>query len=129
MPDKQDHTPAFWALVFVMFLGWEGVGLCSYLLIAFWYRKQSASQAGKKAFLVNRVGDFGFTLGMFLIFVTTGTLQYTGVFERADAGEIAAMVQQRVHQCAARVSRPRMHDETGGFVDHDQVRVFVQHDQ
>ncbi len=74
----------------VMFLGWEGVGLCSYLLIAFWYRKQSASQAGKKAFLVNRVGDFGFTLGMFLIFVTTGTLQFTGVFERADAGEIGA---------------------------------------
>ena len=66
----------------LMFLGWEGVGLCSYLLIAFWFRKKSASQAGKKAFLVNRVGDFGFTLGMLLIFVTIGTLQFTGVFEK-----------------------------------------------
>ena len=47
----------------LLFLGWEGVGLCSYLLIGFWYRKKSASQAGKKAFIVNRVGDFGFTLG------------------------------------------------------------------
>lgn len=74
----------------LMFLGWEGVGLCSYLLIAFWYPRKSASQAGKKAFLVNRVGDFGFTLGMFLIFVTTGTLHFTGVFELADAGHIGA---------------------------------------
>src|SRR5664280_2653590 len=68
----------------LLFLGWEGVGLCSYLLISFWFRKKSASQAGKKAFLVNRVGDFGFTLGMFLIFVTTGTLQFTGFFDRAE---------------------------------------------
>jgi NADH-quinone oxidoreductase subunit L len=72
----------------LMFLGWEGVGLCSYLLISFWFPKKSASQAGKKAFLVNRVGDWGFTLGMLLIFVTTGTLQFTGVF--AHAGSIAA---------------------------------------
>jgi NADH-quinone oxidoreductase subunit L len=71
----------------LMFLGWEGVGLCSYLLISFWFPKKSASQAGKKAFLVNRVGDWGFTLGMLLIFVTTGTLQFTGVF--AHAGTIA----------------------------------------
>ena len=68
----------------LLFLGWEGVGLCSYLLISFWFRKKTASQAGKKAFLVNRVGDFGFTLGMFLIFVTTGTLQFTGVFNEAE---------------------------------------------
>ena len=74
----------------LMFLGWEGVGLCSFLLISFWFRRKSASQAGKKAFLVNRVGDFGFTLGMFLIFVTTGTLQFTGVFEAAEAGDIGA---------------------------------------
>ena len=69
----------------LLFLGWEGVGLCSYILISFWYQKKSASQAGKKAFLVNRVGDFGFTLGMFLVFVTTGTLQFSGVFEKAGA--------------------------------------------
>jgi NADH-quinone oxidoreductase subunit L len=68
----------------LLFLGWEGVGLCSYLLISFWFRKKSASQAGKKAFIVNRVGDFGFTLAMFLIFTVTGTLQFTGVFEKAD---------------------------------------------
>jgi NADH-quinone oxidoreductase subunit L len=68
----------------LLFLGWEGVGLCSYLLIAFWFPKKSASQAGKKAFLVNRVGDFGFTLGMLLIFVTTGTLQFAGVFDKAE---------------------------------------------
>lgn len=51
----------------VMFLGWEGVGLCSYLLIGFWYEKKSAADAGKKAFIVNRVGDFGFILGIFLL--------------------------------------------------------------
>ncbi|MBD3169625.1 MAG: NADH-quinone oxidoreductase subunit L [candidate division Zixibacteria bacterium] len=58
----------------VLFIGWEGVGLCSYLLIGFWFTKKSASDAGKKAFIVNRVGDFGFLLGTFLIFVTFGTL-------------------------------------------------------
>ena len=68
----------------LLFLGWEGVGLCSYLLIAFWFPKKTASQAGKKAFLVNRVGDFGFTLGMLLVFVTTGTLQFAGVFDKAE---------------------------------------------
>jgi NADH-quinone oxidoreductase subunit L len=74
----------------LLFLGWEGVGLCSYLLISFWFRKKSASQAGKKAFIVNRVGDFGFTLAMFAIVVATGTLQFTGVFEAAEKGEVAA---------------------------------------
>ena len=53
----------------VMFVGWEGVGLCSYLLIGFWYQKKSAADAGKKAFIVNRIGDFGFILGMLLLFV------------------------------------------------------------
>src|SRR4029077_19057207 len=53
----------------VMFVGWEGVGLCSYLLIGFWYEKKSASDAGKKAFIVNRIGDFGFVLGVLLLFV------------------------------------------------------------
>ena len=52
----------------LMFVGWEGVGLCSYLLIGYYYEKKSASDAGKKAFVVNRIGDFGFLLGMFLIF-------------------------------------------------------------
>jgi NADH-quinone oxidoreductase subunit L len=60
----------------VMFVGWEGVGLCSYLLIGFWYQKKSASDAGKKAFIVNRVGDFGFILGVLLTFVRFGTLDF-----------------------------------------------------
>ena len=60
----------------VMFVGWEGVGLCSYLLIGFWFKKKSASDAGKKAFIVNRIGDFGFILGMLMLFVTFGTLSF-----------------------------------------------------
>ncbi len=60
----------------VMFVGWEGVGLCSYLLVGFWYQKKSASDAGKKAFIVNRVGDFGFVLGVLLIFVHFGTIDF-----------------------------------------------------
>jgi NADH-quinone oxidoreductase subunit L len=64
----------------LLYLGWEAVGLCSYLLIGFWYEKKSAADAGKKAFVVNRVGDFGFGLGVFLIFVTFGTLDYHQVF-------------------------------------------------
>ena len=67
----------------VMFVGWEGVGLCSYLLIGFWYHKQSAADAGKKAFIVNRVGDWGFLLGIFLIFFTFGTLDFRAVAEAA----------------------------------------------
>jgi len=64
----------------LMFVGWEGVGLCSYLLIGFWYDRQSASDAGKKAFLVNRIGDAGFMLAIFLIFWTTHSLNYETVF-------------------------------------------------
>jgi NADH-quinone oxidoreductase subunit L len=63
----------------VMFVGWEGVGLCSYLLIGFWFKKPSAADAGKKAFVVNRIGDFGFILGMLLLFVTFGTLDFQEV--------------------------------------------------
>ncbi len=63
----------------VMFVGWEGVGLCSYLLIGFWFKKQSAADAGKKAFVVNRIGDFGFILAMLLIFATFHTLDFQAV--------------------------------------------------
>src|SRR5262245_9543504 len=63
----------------VMFVGWEGVGLCSYLLIGFWFRKKSASDAGKKAFIVNRIGDFGFVLGVLLLFTHFGTVSFTEV--------------------------------------------------
>jgi NADH-quinone oxidoreductase subunit L len=80
----------------LMFVGWEGVGLCSYLLIGFWYEKDSASNAGKKAFVVNRVGDFGFILGMFLLFTSLGnqgiwTLDFTEVFANANKLDMATV--------------------------------------
>jgi len=65
-----------------LFFGWEGVGLCSYLLIGFWYKKPSANAAAIKAFIVNRVGDFGFAIGIFLIFLFFGTLNYNEVFSQ-----------------------------------------------
>jgi NADH-quinone oxidoreductase subunit L len=63
----------------VMFVGWEGVGLCSYLLIGFWYQKVSAANAGRKAFIVNRIGDWGFLLGIMAVFFAFGTLDFEGV--------------------------------------------------
>jgi NADH-quinone oxidoreductase subunit L len=69
----------------VMFVGWEGVGLCSYLLIGYWYEKKSAADAGKKAFIVNRIGDWGFILGIFLIFFTFGTLDFRAVANAAGS--------------------------------------------
>jgi NADH-quinone oxidoreductase subunit L len=69
----------------LMFVGWEGVGLCSYLLIGFYFLKQSATNAGNKAFWVNRIGDFGFLLGVLLIFRTFGTLDFAPVLSRAAA--------------------------------------------
>jgi len=78
----------------LLFVGWEAVGLCSYLLIGFWYTKKSASDAAKKAFIVNRIGDFGFALGIMLLFVNFAGLAsdvtYTGIFEQVErvaAGE------------------------------------------
>jgi len=69
----------------VTFLGWEGVGLCSYLLISFWFERSPAAVAGKKAFVTNRVGDFGFMLAMFLIFQRFGSLDYSGMGERVGS--------------------------------------------
>ncbi|WP_019906845.1 NADH-quinone oxidoreductase subunit L [Methylobacterium sp. 77] len=66
-----------------MFFGWEGVGLASYLLIGFWYEKPSANAAAMKAFIVNRVGDFGFSLGIFLVFVLFGSVAFDGILPRA----------------------------------------------
>ena len=71
----------------VTFVGWEGVGTCSYLLIAFWHERESAATAGKKAFITNRVGDWGFMMAMFFAFQATGTLSYIGV--NAAAGTMA----------------------------------------
>ncbi|HEY2905325.1 MAG TPA: NADH-quinone oxidoreductase subunit L [Vicinamibacterales bacterium] len=69
----------------VMFVGWEGVGLCSYLLVGFWFQKKSAADAGKKAFIVNRIGDFGFILGVLLVFVRFGSLDFQEVARSAAA--------------------------------------------
>jgi NADH-quinone oxidoreductase subunit L len=76
----------------VLFLGWEGVGLCSYLLIGFWYdrnfEKMTTSDAAKKAFIVNRIGDFGFLIAMFFIFANFGTLNFSSIFSQAEGWNI-----------------------------------------
>ncbi len=76
----------------LMFVGWEGVGLCSYLLIGYYYTTETASDAGKKAFVVNRIGDFGFLLGMFLLFYLFGTLQFPELKELVVNGGLQAEV-------------------------------------
>lgn len=76
----------------LMFVGWEGVGLCSYLLIGFWYENTSFADAGRKAFIMNRIGDFGFLIGIFLIITTFGTLEYSSVFEQAQSFEIGSPI-------------------------------------
>src|SRR6201987_1119691 len=81
------------ANVVVMFVGWEGVGLCSYLLIGFYFLKKSAISAGKKAFITTRIGDFGFMLGMFLLFKTFGTLDFVPLFGKVGPMPADAMGQ------------------------------------
>src|ERR1700733_3444251 len=73
----------------LLFVGWEGVGLCSYLLIGFYFLRKSASDAGKKAFIVNRIGDSGFVLGLFLMLGTLGTIQFTEIGPAIAAGHFA----------------------------------------
>src|ERR1700744_618851 len=75
----------------LLYVGWEGVGLASYLLIVFWYHKPSAATAAKKAFVMNRVGDAGLAVGMFLMFSTFGTLSFAGVFAGAPAASRGAL--------------------------------------
>ncbi|MEY3619508.1 MAG: NADH-quinone oxidoreductase subunit [Actinomycetota bacterium] len=75
----------------VTFLGWEGVGTCSYFLISFWHTRESAATAGKKAFVTNRVGDWGVMMGMFLAFGATGTLSYAGINHAAESGALSAV--------------------------------------
>jgi len=72
----------------LMFVGWEGVGLCSYLLIGFWFEKHSAANAGKKAFIVNRIGDAGFLLGIMFIFIHIGSSEFTAINEAINGGAI-----------------------------------------
>ncbi len=75
-----------------LYFGWEAVGLCSYFLIGFWYEKRSAADAGKKAFIVNRFGDFGFGIGVIMIFLTIGTLHYTDIF-----GNLSSLTGQTIN--------------------------------
>ncbi|MGQ9569727.1 MAG: NADH-quinone oxidoreductase subunit L [Thermodesulfovibrionales bacterium] len=82
-----------------LYLGWEGVGLCSYFLIGFWYEKKAAADAGKKAFITNRFGDFGFALGVFMIFLTFGSVHYTPVFS-----EVKNIIGQTIYILGYEVS-------------------------
>src|SRR6516165_4707273 len=75
------------------FLGWEGVGFCSYQLVSFWFERDRPPAAGKKAFVTSRVGDFGFLIGMFLIFAHFGSLNYTNVFSGLSAGHPGALAE------------------------------------
>ncbi|MES2566057.1 MAG: NADH-quinone oxidoreductase subunit L [Bacteroidota bacterium] len=75
----------------IMFVGWEGVGLCSYLLIGFWFKNTAYNNAAKKAFIMNRVGDLGFLLGIILIFVTFGSISFDQVFSIASSGSEATV--------------------------------------
>jgi len=77
------------ANLIVMFVGWEGVGLCSYLLIGFWFLKKSAADAGKKAFIVTRIGDFGFTVGVLLVFATFGSIDFGTIFKAVASNPIS----------------------------------------
>jgi NADH-quinone oxidoreductase subunit L len=74
----------------LMFVGWEGVGLCSYLLIGFWFEKHSAATAGKKAFIVNRIGDAAFIIGIFFVFINVGTGEFRAINEALEGGSITA---------------------------------------
>ncbi|MBX0292427.1 NADH-quinone oxidoreductase subunit L [Hymenobacter sp. HSC-4F20] len=76
----------------ILFIGWEGVGLCSYLLIGFWNKNTSYNNAAKKAFIINRVGDLGFLLGIFLIYLTFDSVQYAEVFQKASTLQIGTGV-------------------------------------
>ena len=92
----------------VTFLGWEGVGTCSYLLISFWHERDSAATAGKKAFVTNRVGDWGFMMAMFFAFQATGTLSYIGVNEAAhDAWRRRPRRPSHCSASSARAARAR----------------------
>jgi NADH-quinone oxidoreductase subunit L len=110
----------------LLFVFWEAVGVCSYLLIGFWYQKPEAAAAGKKAFLVNRVGDFGFALGIFLIWTTYGTLDYhsqrdvrpltTAGVEASESEDRPVTTGRRAQPAAGVLSRERIYhnDYVGG---------------
>ncbi|POY37073.1 NADH-quinone oxidoreductase subunit L [Solitalea longa] len=75
----------------IMFIGWEGVGLCSYLLIGFWFKKTEYANAAKKAFVMNRIGDLGFLIGIFMLFSTFGSISYADIFPQAQTASTAVL--------------------------------------
>ena len=99
----------------VTFVGWEGVGVCSYWLVSFWFDRDSAASAGKKAFIYNRVGDVGFLLAMFLIFSKVGSLDYLhGLRPQASAGRRGGHRRRAAALPGGhRASRPRSPCSTG----------------
>ena len=98
----------------VTFLGWEGVGTCSYFLIAFWHTRESAATAGKKAFVTNRVGDWGFMLAMFLAFQAIGSLSYFAINDAAEEGGLAQTTATAI--AAAAVRRRRRQERAAAAV-------------
>ncbi len=104
----------------LLYLGWEAVGLCSYLLIGFYYEKPSAADAAKKAFLVNRIGDFGFGIGIFLIYLTFGQLDYHSVFEAARAA-----IDGNVDGVAAALNLTREAAATASSVITDRLPIIA----
>jgi len=88
-----------------MFIGWEGVGLASYLLIGFWFTKDSAASAGKKAFIVNRIGDFGFAIGLMLLFLLSGSVFYFDDPSRSIHGAFDWALHQSADPFAAGAMR------------------------
>ena len=91
----------------ILFIGWEGVGLCSYLLIGFWNKNTSYNNAAKKAFIINRVGDLGFLLGIFLIYLTFDSVQYAEVFQKASLDAVWPLRRGRGHGHYAAAVRGR----------------------
>ena len=90
----------------LLYVFWEAVGLCSYLLIGFWFERPSAADAGKKAFIVNRVGDFGFGLGVMLLWTTLGTVQYARCSRRRRRSSRPAAGWSRRSRCCCSWARP-----------------------
>ena len=95
----------------LLFVGWEGVGLCSYLLIGFYFLRRSASDAGKKAFIVNRIGDSGFLLGLFIVVGTLGTIRFTEIGPAIVAGNFT--VGSGVHDRHRLAASRRRHRQIG----------------
>ena len=90
----------------LLFIGWEGVGLCSYLLIGFWFSEKANADAGKKAFIVNRIGDFGFLIAMFLLFANLGTLDFVGVRAAAAGLPVRRRASSRRSACSCSSAAP-----------------------